>query len=204
MHLNVSLGLIIVTFKVHPVQSMVIIEFPFQSSTTTKKRPRERDLVEIKSSKKKRSNDSQINPDDGQKPEASSKYLLHDSTKLKLKHFEPDLNREKTELQSQQLKNGNLAPGDKVPIKKTEQHTCMCISDSDEDVTVKENRLSEFNCSSQSSKGKSPVSIQTKTKLKYTPLEQQYIDIKKKYSDALLLVECGYKYRFFGDDAEVR
>jgi len=123
-------------------------------------------------------------------------------TKLKLKHFEPDLNREKTELRIQQLKNCNLASGDKVPNVKTEQH--MCISDSDDDVTVKENRLSEFNCSSQSSKGKSPVSIQTKTKLKYTPLEQQYIDIKKKYPDALLLVECGYKYRFFGDDAEVR
>ena len=184
---------------------MVIIEFPFQSSTNTKKRPRERDLVEIKSSKKKCSNDSQINrnnSDDGQNPEASSKYLLHESTKLKLKHFIPDLNREKTELRIQQLKNCNLASGDKVPNVKTEQH--MCISDSDDDVTVKENRLSEFNCSSQSSKGKSPVSIQTKTKLKYTPLEQQYIDINKKYPDALLLVECGYKYRFFGDDAEVR
>lgn len=37
----------------------------------------------------------------------------------------------------------------------------------------------------------------------YTPLEQQYIAIKSQYPDAVLFVECGYKYRFFGEDAEV-
>lgn len=38
----------------------------------------------------------------------------------------------------------------------------------------------------------------------YTPLEQQVIQLKEQHKDALLAVECGYKYRFFGDDAEVR
>lgn len=42
-----------------------------------------------------------------------------------------------------------------------------------------------------------------KIKTKYTPLEQQYIEIKEKYSDCVLFVECGYKFRFFGEDAEV-
>ena len=37
----------------------------------------------------------------------------------------------------------------------------------------------------------------------YTPLEQQYITIKAQYPDAVLCVECGYKYRFFGEDAEI-
>lgn len=37
----------------------------------------------------------------------------------------------------------------------------------------------------------------------YTPLEQQYIAIKAQYPDAVLFVECGYKYRFLGEDAEV-
>ena len=37
----------------------------------------------------------------------------------------------------------------------------------------------------------------------YTPLEQQYITIKSQYPDAVLCVECGYKYRFFGEDAEI-
>ncbi|RDY12800.1 DNA mismatch repair protein MSH3, partial [Mucuna pruriens] len=36
----------------------------------------------------------------------------------------------------------------------------------------------------------------------YTPLEQQVLDLKAKYPDVLLMVEVGYKYRFFGQDAE--
>ena len=34
-------------------------------------------------------------------------------------------------------------------------------------------------------------------------MEQQYLSIKAKYPDAILFIECGYKYRFFGEDAEV-
>jgi len=36
---------------------------------------------------------------------------------------------------------------------------------------------------------------------KYTPLEKQVVDAKAKYPDCLLMVECGYRFRFFGDDA---
>ena len=46
--------------------------------------------------------------------------------------------------------------------------------------------------------------LNSKTKTMYTPLEQQFMEIKKKYKDAVLFVECGYKYKFFGEDAEVR
>lgn len=42
-----------------------------------------------------------------------------------------------------------------------------------------------------------------KSKEKYTPLEQQVVDIKSRYPDVILAVEVGYKYRFFGHDAEV-
>ncbi|CAI9092199.1 OLC1v1027385C1 [Oldenlandia corymbosa var. corymbosa] len=37
---------------------------------------------------------------------------------------------------------------------------------------------------------------------KYTPLEEQVVELKAKYPDVLLMVEVGYKYRFFGEDAE--
>ncbi|PRQ60072.1 putative DNA mismatch repair protein MutS [Rosa chinensis] len=36
-----------------------------------------------------------------------------------------------------------------------------------------------------------------------TPLERQVVDLKKRYSDVLLMVEVGYRYRFFGEDAEI-
>ena len=40
-------------------------------------------------------------------------------------------------------------------------------------------------------------------KIKHTPLELQVIDLKAKHAGVLLVVEVGYKYRFFGDDARV-
>ncbi len=43
-----------------------------------------------------------------------------------------------------------------------------------------------------------------RTKTIYTPLEEQYMEIKKQHADTVLCIECGYKYRFFGEDAEVR
>ncbi|XP_039046481.1 LOW QUALITY PROTEIN: DNA mismatch repair protein MSH3-like [Hibiscus syriacus] len=37
----------------------------------------------------------------------------------------------------------------------------------------------------------------------YTPLEQQVVDLKNKYPDVLLMVKVGYRFRFFGKDAEI-
>ncbi|XP_069483651.1 DNA mismatch repair protein Msh3 isoform X2 [Ambystoma mexicanum] len=42
-----------------------------------------------------------------------------------------------------------------------------------------------------------------RSKCPYTPLELQYMEIKAQHNDAILFVECGYKYRFFGEDAEI-
>ncbi|KAE8152579.1 DNA mismatch repair protein msh3 [Aspergillus avenaceus] len=36
---------------------------------------------------------------------------------------------------------------------------------------------------------------------KLTPMERQVVDIKRKHSDTVLVVEVGYKFRFFGEDA---
>lgn len=38
---------------------------------------------------------------------------------------------------------------------------------------------------------------------KYTPLEKQVMQFKIKYPGVLLLIEVGYKFRFFGEDAEI-
>ncbi|RMD43921.1 hypothetical protein DV735_g1194, partial [Chaetothyriales sp. CBS 134920] len=38
---------------------------------------------------------------------------------------------------------------------------------------------------------------------KLTPMEKQIIEIKSQHTDTLLVVEVGYKYRFFGEDARV-
>ncbi|KAK6344071.1 Mismatch repair protein msh3 [Orbilia brochopaga] len=38
---------------------------------------------------------------------------------------------------------------------------------------------------------------------KLTPLEQQVVDIKLQHMDTVLVVEVGYKFRFFGEDARI-
>ncbi|KAI8369324.1 muts domain V-domain-containing protein [Radiomyces spectabilis] len=53
--------------------------------------------------------------------------------------------------------------------------------------------------SSTTKKGKGTVSSDKK----YTPLELQVFDLKERYPDVLLVIEVGYKFRFFGEDAKV-
>ncbi|NWR75466.1 MSH3 protein, partial [Centropus unirufus] len=55
----------------------------------------------------------------------------------------------------------------------------------------------------ESTQNTSDTSLNKRTKSIYTPLELQFIEMKKQYKDAVLCVECGYKYRFFGEDAEI-
>ncbi|RDA90350.1 hypothetical protein CP533_3373 [Ophiocordyceps camponoti-saundersi (nom. inval.)] len=38
---------------------------------------------------------------------------------------------------------------------------------------------------------------------KLTPMETQFLDIKRKHMDTILIVEVGYKFRFFGEDARI-
>ncbi|PHH91276.1 hypothetical protein CDD83_1086 [Cordyceps sp. RAO-2017] len=38
---------------------------------------------------------------------------------------------------------------------------------------------------------------------KLTPMETQFLDIKRKHLDTILIVEVGYKFRFFGEDARI-
>jgi DNA mismatch repair protein MSH3 len=38
---------------------------------------------------------------------------------------------------------------------------------------------------------------------KLTPMEMQYLDIKKKHLDTIIVYEVGYKFRFFGEDARI-
>lgn len=39
--------------------------------------------------------------------------------------------------------------------------------------------------------------------VKYTPLEQQVLELKKRHSGMILMIQTAYKYTFFGEDAEV-
>lgn len=53
----------------------------------------------------------------------------------------------------------------------------------------------------------SPAPAKTKKKGsktgKLTPMELQFLEIKRKHMDTVLIVEVGYKFRFFGEDARI-
>lgn len=42
-----------------------------------------------------------------------------------------------------------------------------------------------------------------KNSSKLTPMEKQVLEIKNKHMDTLLVIEVGYKFRFFGEDARI-
>jgi DNA mismatch repair protein MSH3 len=52
-----------------------------------------------------------------------------------------------------------------------------------------------------------PAPAKTKKKgsktAKLTPMEIQFLEIKRKHMDTVLIVEVGYKFRFFGEDARI-
>lgn len=81
--------------------------------------------------------------------------------------------------------------------------------DNDAEIYVdpEDDKMPEAECKESSAKVKTTSHSSEKLKsfptIKYTPLEQQVIDLKAKYAGTILLIECGYKYRFFGEDAQV-
>ena len=52
------------------------------------------------------------------------------------------------------------------------------------------------------SKGKRGASTK-KGASKLTPMEKQFLDIKRKHLDTLMIMEVGYKFKFLGEDARV-
>ncbi|XP_059949087.1 DNA mismatch repair protein Msh3 isoform X2 [Mesoplodon densirostris] len=79
--------------------------------------------------------------------------------------------------------------------------------DSKSQTSQKDKTLSHFGSSHSSYENLQKTSdskpSNKRTKSIYTPLELQYLEMKQQQKDAVLCVECGYKYRFFGEDAEI-
>ncbi|XP_062873716.1 DNA mismatch repair protein Msh3 isoform X2 [Trichomycterus rosablanca] len=114
----------------------------------------------------------------------------------------------------------SAASESRTPDQKVKMELELVSTVTDAQVQIKEEIEEEsarnkhpFNLS-QFAKANSAVGVSKKspsetagpnrrTKSIYTPLEQQFMEIKEQYKDTILCVECGYKYRFFGEDAEI-
>ncbi|XP_013368469.1 PREDICTED: DNA mismatch repair protein Msh3 [Chinchilla lanigera] len=76
----------------------------------------------------------------------------------------------------------------------------VCSEDSRSQSSQKD---SAFGSPESSRKPPDPKAAGKRSERVYTPLELQYLEVKRQHPDAVLCVECGYKYRFFGEDAEI-
>lgn len=86
----------------------------------------------------------------------------------------------------------------------TQEESLTSKSFSTTKVTLSQDALKNLHDQFQQKFGPShqkPLVQTNPTVQKLTPLETQVVDLKAKYPTCLLLVEVGYKFRFFGEDA---
>lgn len=121
------------------------------------------------------------------------------SASSKLKNFEFEENGDSKQ------KRDIFKPRNKLPdIIVNEDVEIMDQGSSDSEDNTVSPLLTHRNGTSRASTSASQTSTAIGKKVvKYTPLEQQFVDIKAQNPDVILFVQSGYKYRFFGEDAEV-
>lgn len=118
-------------------------------------------------------------------------------------------------------KKDDVGKSDTSHIHSTSTAKRVSLSVDDNDMAVEDEgdeergecssteQLSSLKSNSEALKSNSRSTAKKQTsqiklaKVKYTPLEQQVVDIWNQHPGVLLFVECGYRYRFFGEDAEI-
>ncbi|XP_050185670.1 DNA mismatch repair protein Msh3 isoform X1 [Myiozetetes cayanensis] len=145
-------------------------------------------------------------------PQKHEKPRICLQTLDKLREFCSDSDQQCTRVQEdgfQEKKSDSLEKRPSITGRSSELKNALPSRDTDPKVAQKEEvrcDLSQFSASLKSHENTPNVldtNLNKRTKSIYTPLELQFIEMKKQYKDAVLCVECGYKYRFFGEDAEI-
>ena len=136
--------------------------------------------------------------------ERTSKYMFSSSTAV-LPQEEDDMlvddeeTRKLKERLHQKFKKKLGRPDSIAEIKRRNRHI------TEESVEGQENGEEEDEAGEEAdpppkARGRKGAAA-TKAKDKLTPLEKQVLAIKHKHPDTLLVVEVGYKFKFFGEDA---
>ena len=132
----------------------------------------------------------------------TSKYLFSSSPHAQDENEddEDDDHVRKTKEQLHKKFVKRLGKPDSIADIKRRNHFISEETQEDDEAGDEEEAEQEPEPTASKAKGrKGPPSKKGKDKL--TPLEKQVIDIKRKHPDTLLVVEVGYKFRFFGEDA---
>ncbi|XP_029633560.1 DNA mismatch repair protein Msh3-like [Octopus sinensis] len=128
---------------------------------------------------------------------------LHEETQSKLNAFSLSTSHDEN-IDLEELKN-RFASG--LPDLDEQNGNVAKHNGAEIYVNPEDDKTPEAECKESAAKVKTASHGSDKLKsfptIKYTPLEQQVVDLKVKYPGTILLIECGYKYRFFGEDAQI-
>ncbi|XP_065406220.1 DNA mismatch repair protein Msh3 isoform X5 [Chrysemys picta bellii] len=190
--------------------------------TTSKSGRNKRRAVENNEPSKKRTKPVQTNRKEGhdavkildvEEPKKCARPCICVKTLDKLREFCSDSKHPCNRVQVDTLRGSQSVHLEKCPtfVERTlEINSALHCQDTGSQISEKEQScfsLNQFSASCKSFEGSQNISntnlLNKRTKSIYTPLELQFIEMKEQYKDAILCVECGYKYRFFGEDAEI-
>ncbi|XP_048706047.2 DNA mismatch repair protein Msh3 isoform X3 [Caretta caretta] len=190
--------------------------------TTSKSGRNKRRAVENNEPSKKRTKPVQSNRKDGhdavkildvEEPKKCARPCISVKTLNKLREFCSDSKHPCNRVQVDTLQGSPSVHLEKCPTfveRPLEMNSALHSQDTGSQISEKEQScfsLSQFSASCKSYEGSQNTSninlLNKRTKSIYTPLELQFMEMKEQYKDAILCVECGYKYRFFGEDAEI-
>lgn len=150
---------------------------------------------------------STVNHYGGRKPKVStrtSKYLFSSSPVTEQDQEQPnneDAMRQKKQLHEMFVKK--LGKPDSIAEIKRRNHSIIeeAADGGNDDDEAGPDDEEEEPPPKQTAKGRGAAAKKAGSKL--TPLEKQVLEIKRKHMDTLLIVEVGYKFRFFGEDARI-
>ncbi|MCJ1281930.1 Mismatch repair protein msh3 [Xylographa opegraphella] len=132
--------------------------------------------------------------------ERTSRYLFSDSPSRDEENVMDDAEATKRKDQLHQKFVKKLGRPDSIAeIKRKNWHI--------DEETIEDNLEADDNDGEEEaeavSKPTKKKGVASKKVGKLTPMERQVLEIKTKNLDTLLLIEVGYKYRFFGEDARI-
>ena len=125
-----------------------------------------------------------------QKPHSTPRlgvFLCSQDGTIEEEEEDAETNRRNTQRHNRFVKKLGKAEIRQVQLEPTDPEAAAAEDDEDDEEAIAPVRK--------------PSSGKKKTPL--TPMEKQIIDLKRHNPDALLVVEVGYKYRFFGEDARI-
>lgn len=135
--------------------------------------------------------------------ERTSKYLFSSSPTRDEENVEvdEDAQRRKDKLHQKFVKKLGR-PDSIAEIKRRNWHITEETEEAELGAEGEDDVEDEDVAPKAASKGKKGVAAK-KGSSKLTPMEKQVLEIKRQNMDTLLIVEVGYKFRFFGEDARI-